>query len=50
MAAAYATVAARGMYCAPVAIGKITDSAGKSLSVPSASCHRVLSSRRSPTP
>jgi membrane peptidoglycan carboxypeptidase len=42
MAAAYATVAARGMYCAPVAIGKILDNTGKSLSVPSASCHRVF--------
>ena len=44
MASAYATVAARGMYCSPIAIGKIVDSAGKSLSVPSASCHRALSS------
>ena len=42
MAAAYATVAARGMYCAPVAIGKITDNAGKSLHVPSANCHRAF--------
>ena len=30
MAAAYATVAARGMYCAPVAIGKIVNSTGGS--------------------
>ena len=44
MASAYATVAARGMYCSPIAIGKIVDSAGKSLSVPSTSCHRALSS------
>src|ERR1700750_2429942 len=42
MAAAYATVAARGMFCAPVAIGKIIDNTGKSLSVPSANCHRVF--------
>jgi membrane peptidoglycan carboxypeptidase len=42
MAAAYATVAARGMYCAPVAIGKITDNTGKSVPVPSANCHRVF--------
>ena len=42
MAAAYATVAARGMYCAPVAIGKITDNTGKSVHVPSANCHRVF--------
>ena len=29
MAAAYATVAARGMYCSPVAIGKIINGTGK---------------------
>jgi len=44
MAAAYATVAARGKYCSPIAIGKIVDSAGKSMSVPSANCHQALSS------
>jgi membrane peptidoglycan carboxypeptidase len=44
MAAAYATVASGGIYCAPTAISKITDDAGKSLPVPSADCHRVLSS------
>jgi len=44
MAAAYATVASGGIYCAPTAISKITDSAGKLLPVPSAGCHRVLSS------
>jgi membrane peptidoglycan carboxypeptidase len=43
MAAAYATVASGGIYCAPTAISKITDPAG-SLPVPSAGCHRVLSS------
>ena len=42
MAAAYATVAARGMYCTPIAIGKITDNTGKSVPVPSANCHRVF--------
>jgi len=42
MAAAYATVAARGTYCAPVAINKILDNTGKSLSVPSASCYRAF--------
>ena len=46
MAAAYATVAARGMYCSPIAIGKIVDSAGKNLFVPSANCHRALFLRR----
>jgi membrane peptidoglycan carboxypeptidase len=43
MAAAYATVAARGTYCTPVAIGKVVTDTGKSLPVPSAGCHRVLS-------
>ena len=43
MAAAYATVAARGIYCSPVAINKILTSGGASLPVRSANCHRVLS-------
>jgi membrane peptidoglycan carboxypeptidase len=43
MAAAYATVADRGTYCAPVAIDKIVTDTGSKLSVPSAGCHRVLS-------
>jgi membrane peptidoglycan carboxypeptidase len=42
MSAAYATVAARGMYCSPIAIGKILDNTGKSLPVPSANCHRAF--------
>jgi membrane peptidoglycan carboxypeptidase len=45
MAAAYATVAARGMSCAPIAIGKILDNTGKKLAVPSASCHRAFSTQ-----
>ncbi len=44
MAAAYATVASGGIYCKPTAISKVIDSAGGSLPVPSAGCHRVLSS------
>jgi membrane peptidoglycan carboxypeptidase len=44
MAEAYATVASGGIYCAPTAIGKITDATGQSLPAPSAGCHRVLSS------
>lgn len=44
MAAAYATVASGGIYCAPVVLTSVTDPAGKSLPVPSAGCHRVLSS------
>ena len=44
MAAAYATVAARGMYCSPIAIGKIVDRHRQEPAVPSASCHQALSS------
>jgi len=44
MASAYATVADRGTYCSPVAITKIVTSSGSNLAVPSANCHRVLSS------
>jgi membrane peptidoglycan carboxypeptidase len=42
MAAAYATVAARGTYCRPIAIQRITDLAGHNLPVESAGCHRVM--------
>jgi membrane peptidoglycan carboxypeptidase len=42
MAAAYATVAARGIYCSPVALESITTDTGKSLPVPSAGCHRAI--------
>jgi membrane peptidoglycan carboxypeptidase len=43
MAAAYATVAARGTYCTPVAITRIVSETGHSLPVPSAGCHRTIS-------
>jgi membrane peptidoglycan carboxypeptidase len=43
MAAAYATVASRGIYCHPVAITKIVEGSGAQLPVESAGCHRVLS-------
>jgi membrane peptidoglycan carboxypeptidase len=42
MAAAYATVAARGTYCTPVAITKITTETGASLPVPAAGCHQAI--------
>src|SRR5579859_509089 len=42
MADAYATVAARGMYCRPIAISRITDIHGHSLPVESPNCHRVM--------
>jgi membrane peptidoglycan carboxypeptidase len=44
MAAAYATVASRGIYCTPVAINKIVTATGGAMAVPSASCHRAISS------
>lgn len=43
MAGAYAAMAARGIYCTPVAISKVTTDTGSSLSVPSAGCHRAVS-------
>jgi membrane peptidoglycan carboxypeptidase len=42
MAAAYATMAARGKFCTPVALEKITTDAGKKLPVPSAHCHQAV--------
>jgi membrane peptidoglycan carboxypeptidase len=42
MAAAYATVAARGRYCSPVAIGKIVTMTGQRLPVKSAHCRQVI--------
>lgn len=43
MAAAYATVASRGIYCKPVAIESIVTNTGSHLPVESANCHRALS-------
>jgi membrane peptidoglycan carboxypeptidase len=43
MAAAYATAASGGVYCSPIVLSKVIDSTGQSLPVPSAGCHRVLS-------
>ena len=42
MAAAYATPAANGIYCTPIALTKIIDDAGKSIPVPSAGCHQAI--------
>jgi membrane peptidoglycan carboxypeptidase len=44
MAAAYATVADGGIYCSPIAIAKIITGDGGSVPVPSANCHRAISS------
>ena len=43
MAAAYATVAAGGIYCTPVVITRIDASAGGNLPVQRHSCHRAMS-------
>jgi membrane peptidoglycan carboxypeptidase len=42
VAAAYATFAARGKYCEPIAIKKITRTDGKSIPVPKANCKQVI--------
>jgi len=42
LAAAYATFAAKGTYCAPIAITSIKDRNGKSLSIPKRTCKRAL--------
>jgi membrane peptidoglycan carboxypeptidase len=43
MAAAYATLAARGIYCRPMAIKAITGRHGRPIPVESSGCHRVVS-------
>ncbi|WP_162850783.1 transglycosylase domain-containing protein [Amnibacterium kyonggiense] len=42
MAAAYAAVANKGVYCAPIAIDSVVKPDGSQLAVPSAGCHRVI--------
>ena len=42
LAGAYATIAAHGKYCPPVAITKVTDVDGGSIRVPTRSCRQVL--------
>ena len=44
VAAADATLPARGIYCHPVVVNSVTDRNGKQLPVESAGCHRVLPS------
>ena len=43
VAAADATLPARGIYCHPIALSKLATMAGQNLPVESADCHRVLS-------
>jgi membrane peptidoglycan carboxypeptidase len=52
MANAYATFAARGMYCTPVAIDSVTQKTGsqvKSLPVPRSTCSRAMSEKTADT-
>jgi membrane peptidoglycan carboxypeptidase len=42
LAAAYAAFGARGEYCEPVVLTKITDFTGHDLKVPSAHCHQAI--------
>jgi membrane peptidoglycan carboxypeptidase len=42
MAAAYATFAAKGKYCTPIAVNSITTQSGKQLKVQNANCHQGL--------
>jgi membrane peptidoglycan carboxypeptidase len=42
LAAAYAAFGARGEYCEPIAIKKITDASGNDLEVPEADCRQVV--------
>ncbi|MGW1072039.1 transglycosylase domain-containing protein [Streptomyces sp. NPDC002537] len=43
VAGVYATFAAHGTYCSPVAVTSVTTADGHELSVPRADCHRALS-------
>jgi membrane peptidoglycan carboxypeptidase len=42
LAAAYAAFAARGKYCDPVVLTKITDANGHAMKVPDAKCHQAI--------
>jgi membrane peptidoglycan carboxypeptidase len=42
LAAAYAGIAARGKYCAPIAITEVTDATGHKLRVPGQGCHQAV--------
>ena len=42
LATAYATVAAHGLHCEPLAITRVTDSDGNNIRVPRTSCEQVL--------
>jgi membrane peptidoglycan carboxypeptidase len=42
LAAAYAAFGARGRYCEPVVLAKITDASGQDMKVPPANCHQAI--------
>lgn len=42
MANVYATIAANGVECTPIALKKVTDKSGKVINVPSANCHQAI--------
>jgi membrane peptidoglycan carboxypeptidase len=42
LAAAYAGFAARGRYCAPIAITEVRDASGKAVKLPKQDCHQAL--------
>jgi membrane peptidoglycan carboxypeptidase len=42
LSAAYAGIAARGKYCAPIAITEVTDAKGKKLKLPRQDCHQAI--------
>lgn len=44
MANVYATIAANGVACTPIALTKVTNSTGKEFKVPSANCHQAIPS------
>ncbi|KFF30974.1 transglycosylase domain-containing protein [Bifidobacterium bombi] len=44
MANVYATIAANGVECTPIAIKKVINKEGEDLKVPSANCHQAISS------
>src|SRR5207302_4301317 len=41
-AGAYATIAARGLYCSPLSITRVSDRAGKSYPIPGSDCNQVV--------
>ncbi|MHC0429522.1 transglycosylase domain-containing protein [Streptomyces sp. O3] len=49
MASAYATFAARGTYCTPVAIEAVTGPDGKAMDVPKSTCSRAMSPKTADT-